>query len=382
MKILSICFIVFKGYPYTGATEVFNYAKALSSMGHIVRVITSNLLSEKQFERIDNVSVYRIPVKKNENQINKISFLFKAGILLRKWKEIDIIQIHQAGGCFTKIALLFSNINKKIKMIYNIRSGTIQNNKVLRKIGNFFITLEILFYDAAIFIDEMVKKIFPEFHIRNKSFIISLSINIKDYQLNSNNKVKRKDYGLKPNNLILIYTGNISKTRRIEDIIIAFFKASKIIKDLQLIILGEDENLVNLKLLTEKLGLKDKIIFLGNRNYSEIPLFLSLADVGLAYIPIIPIYNPQPPQKTIEYLAASLPVIATKTKGNMRFIKDELNGLLVKDNPDDLALAMIRLKNDKKLMLSLARKTKKNIGQYDLKIIVKKLEQVYCRILQ
>jgi len=192
-----------------------------------------------------------------------------------------------------------------------------------------------------------------------------------------------KKYGIEEKFMVLVYSGSLSSQRNLRNLILAFWKACMKIKNLRLIILGEGDDLNHLKLLAEELSISDKVFFLGYVNYTEVPKFLSAADIAVSYIPIIPAFDAQPPVKTVEYLACSLPVIATDTKGNKRFIVHEWNGLLTKDDPDSLSKAIVRLAQDANLRATLSRNARSSVKNYDWTTIVKeRILPAYQKILQ
>ncbi|WP_273566613.1 glycosyltransferase [Maribacter halichondriae] len=57
------------------------------------------------------------------------------------------------------------------------------------------------------------------------------------------------------------------------------------------------------------------------------------ANIGVAYVPITPYFQNQPPTKTYEYLVSGLPVIATATAANSEIVLP-VAGELVKDNAE------------------------------------------------
>jgi glycosyltransferase involved in cell wall biosynthesis len=64
--------------------------------------------------------------------------------------------------------------------------------------------------------------------------------------------------------------------------------------------------------------------------------FFTNCNIGVSYIPMIEDYDCQPATKTIEYLMAGMPVIATGTFENKKIISDH-NGVLIQDNPQSFA---------------------------------------------
>jgi teichuronic acid biosynthesis glycosyltransferase TuaH len=102
----------------------------------------------------------------------------------------------------------------------------------------------------------------------------------------------------------------------------------------------------------------DSIIFVDHVNHASIPQELLTFDVGL-----LPygnsIYNSERfPIKLLEYSAAGLPIIATDTPVHRELMSDQFTQFYSKDNPDDLADVIVKLKeksNETKKMSESAR---------------------------
>ena len=191
----------------------------------------------------------------------------------------------------------------------------------------------------------------------------------------------RWKYGITEREVILIYLGALK--RNLSTLIRAFKIVSERFKDIRLFIVGIDEEMPNLMELSRKLQIDDKIIFTGYVEYDKVPIYLSIADIGISYIPINDFLDPQPPLKTLEYLSAGLPVIATNTTGNRIFIKHGYNGLLIGDDEESLAEAIKLLVTEPELRRQLARNSHKSIKHLDWRRIVKNhLIPVYAKVIE
>jgi glycosyltransferase involved in cell wall biosynthesis len=109
---------------------------------------------------------------------------------------------------------------------------------------------------------------------------------------------------------------------------------------------------------------------------------LNAADIGISYVPKTPQYDPQPPLKTVEFLACGLPTIATDTVGNRVFIRNEYNGLLIDDTVESLSNAIVKLVTDTSLRTKFASVSRQSVRKYDWQNIVeKKLIPIYRWII-
>ncbi len=74
--------------------------------------------------------------------------------------------------------------------------------------------------------------------------------------------------------------------------------------------------------------------------------FFDNANIGVAYVPITPYYQYQPPTKTYEYLISGLPVIATATFANKEIVSPKVSELIT-DDADAFYSAILKIQKRK-----------------------------------
>jgi len=114
----------------------------------------------------------------------------------------------------------------------------------------------------------------------------------------------------------------------------------------------------SLLLLTKRLGIEDRVEFMGNR--SDIPQLLSESDVLVLSTVTQEAFG----RVIIEAQAVGVPVIATNVGGVVDIVEHEKTGLLVlPKDPDSLAAAIVRLANDRKLGDVMAVEARRRVEQ-------------------
>lgn len=384
MDKISVCYLSFNYYPGQGLVEFYEFSRKLKEIGHNVYVIAAARNGEKRFEIVDGVNVIRIHVKTTKKRsLENFRFNILASRILSIIIENNQIQIVHVFSYAFAFLIKFQTFpySKKVKWIYDIRSGSLLEN-MFYQLGKKLTRFSTSFFDNTFIIDEMVNKEILGNQINKETVVIPLGVDLQVFKPASNRLLLSR-YGILENEIVIVYLGNLNFERRLQNLILAFWKASKKIEDLRLMIIGDGNSLPDLKLLTNKLSLSDKIFFLGYIDYSKVPSFLSAADIAISYIPIVPAFDAQPPTKTVEYLACSLPVIATATQGNIRFIEHEKNGLLTGDDPNSISKAIIRLCLDVNFRQILAENARSSIIKYDWRtIITEKLLPAYHEVLR
>ena len=194
----------------------------------------------------------------------------------------------------------------------------------------------------------------------------------------------RSKLGLSDDDLVALYVGTISKQRSLWNMLEAFAKAADQVSNLHLLVLGWPEHawLTEMQPHIHEFGLADKVHYCGYRPYSDMPQYFQAADIGLGFVPITPWYDKAPVLKTMEYLAAGLPVVATATEGNALYITHEENGLLVGDTPEAFAAGIVKVATDSSLRNRFKGAARESIRPYSWQTIVSdKLLPAYERAL-
>ncbi len=109
--------------------------------------------------------------------------------------------------------------------------------------------------------------------------------------------------------------------------------------------------------MTQKLGLKDRVIFLGERN--DIPELLQIADIV-----VIPSLSEGFSLSCLEAMAVGRPIVATDVGGVPELMEDKKDALLVDArNPFTLAKAILTLIENRDLAMRLALQAKEKVGR-------------------
>jgi lipopolysaccharide heptosyltransferase II len=129
----------------------------------------------------------------------------------------------------------------------------------------------------------------------------------------------------------------------------------------------------SLLLLVKRLGIEEKIEFLGNR--TDIPQLLADTDV----LVLATVTQEAFGRVLIEAQAVGVPVVATKVGGVVDIVEHEKTGLLVlPKDPDGIAAAVMRLISDRKLVDGMVIEARKRVEEkYTLEEMARKTIAVY-----
>lgn len=131
----------------------------------------------------------------------------------------------------------------------------------------------------------------------------------------------KRRLGLDEDAFVIGFSGSIERWYALDQVIKSFARISDREEDLRLLIVGGSlftDYDQELKELTKKLGIEDKVIFSGLVEYNELPSYISAMDLCL--IPLLPDdwVNIALPNKFFEYSACGKPILSTPIPDMMK----------------------------------------------------------------
>lgn len=246
-----------------------------------------------------------------------------------------------------------SQLNKPVlpKRVYNIAKYTYSNSDLIIVVSN-----------------ALQKSIFDNFLI--KSVVVPNIVNVIDFP----NVIDFKTLN-KGDNFTFISVGSLNKNKGFDTLINAFYKAN-FDENVHLLIIGDGEELQDLKELIKHRKLNSRVFLLGFQTRTNIFSYFLNSDVfilasrsetfGVAFI---------------EALYCGLPVIATYCGGPEDFI-DSSNGILVPvDNISALAEAMIFMYNNSRRIYIQSEIREKIMNRFSSKVVSEKLTELYIQLI-
>ena len=158
----------------------------------------------------------------------------------------------------------------------------------------------------------------------------------------------------------LVITRNLEPIYGLDTALLALALARKAIPDIQLKIAGSGPQRAELEQLSERLGLGSSVVFLGRLERPQIvDLYHS------AHAMLNPSRVDNMPNSVLEALACGLPVISTNVGGVPYIVEDGHTAVLVPpDNAQEMAQAIVKLCNDRKLRSHLRDSGSRAVAQY------------------
>ncbi len=206
------------------------------------------------------------------------------------------------------------------------------------------------------FSDVLPKKLAKNIHL------LSNAINYKKFQRNNIKKA---------NTLRLINIGSFAANKNQTFLIDVILELKKEDFLCELYLLGEGEEQQKVKNKAIINGLKNDIKFLGNVNDVEEQLWKSHLYLHTSKSESFGL-------TMLEAMASGVPVISLDAKGNRDYIKDGINGYIIKEeDPKLFSHKIINIIKDEKLYKKLSDNGQETAKRYDIKNYTKKLMKLY-----
>ncbi len=322
--IISLAYLPFVGGAELAVKEITNWIGDIE-----FDLVTVNLDGKQpREEKIGNVKIYRV----GKGKLSKYLFPFLG---FKKAKELQqqnnydaiwAIMANQAG----LVALKFKKCFPEVKYLLTLQEGDSLKSIWLR---TWFIRpwYKAIYTQADYVqtISNFLKNRAAKYGYQGKIEVVPNGVNFNHFNSVSSGETEglREKIGLRPEDKVLVTSSRLVKKNALDILI-------KSIKDLEvkLLILGSGKQESKLKALTQELGLKDKVLFLGYITHQDLPRYLKLADIFVR-----PSRSEGLGTAFLEAMAAGLPIIATKVGGIPDFLQDGQTGLFCAvNNPRDL----------------------------------------------
>ncbi len=365
---MKILMVIYMFPPVTGGGEqgAFGLARTLAKMGHDIHVATTQFKGLKRFEEMDGVKVHRIirnpflgPYKSPQGKSKLLSSMamvhfmlasqFPLARLVRK-EGFDVINAHfamPAGAPAMKVSKLTST-----PLVTTLVGGDLYTPEEPLFMSLFRTILSpgyryIFSHSALTAISTDTIKRARALGCNEKVVLTPYGIDTKKFSRKPPDKklVKKLGTGGKT---VLISVSRLSRRKGLDYLLRAVAALGDGVK---LIMVGDGVERESLTKLSDELGIRDRVVFVGKVPNEKLLDYYNLADIF-----VLPSLHEGMGIVFLEAMACGLPVVTTNIGGMVDFVKDGKTGLLVDPkNAEQLSDALSKLITDKKLRGRIAK---------------------------
>ena len=325
----------------------------LSDVNHYYYIDTTSIIA-----RIRR-SLYKL-FNKNEYYNYFIEYFFEQAYKQLKKQSYDCIILENRPGYAYKLSKRISS-----KLVLHLHNDLLSKESKLHN--------EILAsLNRVLTVSDYIKSRVHTIKTTDKVVTIHNGIDLHRFTTLVQSDITRDSLKLSQNDFVLIFSGRINKDKGVSELIDAMLKL-KDMPSIKLLILGStffgdanDDDLYVKALKSKASEIADKIVFTGFIPYSQMPNYLSTADIA-----IIPsIWNDPFPTTVLEAQAMKLPIITTRRGGIPEEVTEDNACLIDTDEHfvENLASAILDLYDhpEKRKQMSVASSERSKLFDKEL----------------
>jgi glycosyltransferase involved in cell wall biosynthesis len=248
---------------------------------------------------------------------------------------------------------------------------------VQRRLGRWITVQTFLAADRIVVVSNALKEVLErELHIPGEKIsVVQNGVNIELFEMNQDTQDTRARYGINGSHIVS-FVGSFEPWHGVDLLVSAFREVVHRIPDSKLLLVGDGQQKDMTIRETKRLGLEDRVMFLGRLPQDQVASILGISHVVVAPYPFEYSDIVGSPLKLVEYMASGKGIIAS-TAPIHEIIENGVTGLRVPP-ADAIALAegIIRLLENDSLRRMLGKNAADRAKQYSWDGVAKKLIQI------
>lgn len=364
-------------YPTVGGSGVVatELGKMLAERGHEIHFISSSLPFRLK-RMYHNIYYHQVEV----NQYSVFQFPPYDIALASKMAEVvnreklDLLHVHYAIPHAVCAILAKQMCNRNLKIVTTLHGTDITvlgyDSSLTDAIKFGIEKSDIVTAVSNSLIEQTYELINPDKSIETVYNFIDQRV----YQKSDSSHL-RGEFGIKPEEKVIVHVSNFRPVKRVEDVVKTFAKiAGKM--PAKLLLIGDGPEVGKVSKLINKLGLNNRVLFLGRQEnleelYSISDLMLLLSEkesFGLVLL---------------EAMACGVPCIGTNVGGIPEVIEEGKTGFICElGDINDIAAKAIDLLTDQDLHKKFSEEAIESVNsKFHAETIVQQYEQLYFKLL-
>ncbi|GAA4323690.1 N-acetyl-alpha-D-glucosaminyl L-malate synthase BshA [Pontixanthobacter gangjinensis] len=373
MKIAIVCYPTFGGSGVV-ATEL---GLSLSRRGHEVHFVTYKqpvrLETISSHIRFHEVNVPEYPLF--HYQPYELALSSKLVNVIKNY-GIELLHVHYAiphayAGYMAKKMLEEEGISIPMVTTLHGTDITLVGNHPFYKPA---VTFSINNSDIVTSVSESLKEdTLKFFDIKKEIEVIPNFIDVSKFQKKIFTDCQR-ELMAHEDEKIITHISNFRKVKRVDDVVRIFYEIQKKVKA-RLMMVGEGPQRETAEQLVRELGIRDRVLFLGQSN--EIDKILCFSDLFL-----LPSETESFGLAALEAMVHSVPVISSNTGGLPEVNIDNYSGFLHDvGDVEGMAKSAVSILQDPSILLKFKKQAGEAAVKFDINNIVPMYEELYQKAL-
>ncbi|GAB4367231.1 MAG: glycosyltransferase family 4 protein [Spirochaetales bacterium] len=388
---MNIAFFIEVFYPEINGviTSTLDLARHLSERGHKVLLVVPYNKHISDLERIDGIRVVKVaslptfiypgvkwtwpwsPKLFRTLREEKIDILHFTGPWTLGWSAILYGKLYS----LPVVQTFHTMLNEDTYLQYLVKRRTFV--PIVRAVSWWYFGIYIRHSDLITtpsrFAGEVLKERFPKKEIHH----ISNGIDISIFKVARTFTEVQRQYPFFHRKTFL-FVGRIGLEKSIDVLIRGFARAIQRDPEIQLVLVGDGPNRREMERLTESLGVKDRVRFLGKIPHQDL-LASGLLHHARAFVTASVTENQ--PMTVIEAICCGLPLIVPKVP-SMEELSDGNALFFPAGDEEALGERIVQLAQEDSLSQTLAEASRSMAAQFDGERIAERFEELYNIVLE
>jgi glycosyltransferase involved in cell wall biosynthesis len=208
---------------------------------------------------------------------------------------------------------------------------------------------------------------------------INVIYNPVDFGVFASQKISRKqareNLGVSDEDFVVGFVGRLHPVKGVDILIKAFLLILQQSPHYLLVLAGDGPQRKSLEQMTTKLGVSDRVRFLGMRD--DVPQIMAAFDIG-----VVPSRQEPFGRVAVEFMRMKVPVICSGADGLAELVHDGQTGIVVpKNSPEHICKAIQKLTKDEKLRRQLTEAAYAFSEHFGITEHIERLQEMYRKVL-
>ena len=222
-----------------------------------------------------------------------------------------------------------------------------------------------------------MKKVMRKYGVQSPIEVVPNGVDMQPFR--QAEPLPRTDFGFFEENILLIYAGRLAPEKNLDFLIRSFAGVSQVLPNVHLLIVGGGQKQFEeeIKALPPRLGISDRVTFVGMVTYDRLPSYLAMCD-GFVTASITEVH----PLSVIEAMGTGLPVLGIDSPGVGDSISDCETGLLATNDMASFTARMTYLCMNTDLRKRMGYAAREVSDQYDIERTTRIMLEHYTRLTE
>jgi len=290
--------------------------------------------------------------------VRDVAFVVRAAataLRLHLRNRYEVVQVHTmpdylvAAAALPKLmgAKIVLDVHDLVPELYAAKFGVAVTSPII-KLMTFVERCCVGFADHALAVHQPHLEALLRHGNRRSKFSVVMNLPDTRFFARQSKKASHRPF-------VLLYHGTISRRHGLETAVRAVEIARQRYDDIELLIVGEGDDVERLKSIVDERGLGEAVQFEGPRPIEQLKPFFARASAGVVPLLDDPFTRYMLPVKLLEYVAVGLPVIVSETPTIRAYFDDTMVSFVRPGDIDDLAAKIVALRRRPDLRDSLVR---------------------------